>query len=174
MKKLVFVFEKMESGAYVLAKIAAFIMMLLTSADAAMRYVVHKPIIGAYEFSESYLMVILIFLSMSYVMKEKGHIRIDIFTDKMPKKFVEFLDKIYLLLAAALMFAIGYQGLVMTEEALINNYVSAGLIKWPTWASVIWVPIGAFLFTLRLLVNFVQSLMPSKESEYEQRDRNIS
>jgi TRAP-type C4-dicarboxylate transport system permease small subunit len=174
MKKIIYVFEKIESGAYILAQIAAFIMMLLTSADAAMRYIVHKPIVGAYEFSESYLMVIIIFLSMSYVMKEKGHIRIDIFIEKMPKKFVDFLDRIYLLLAAAFMLALGYQGMVMTDEAIVNNYVSSGLIKWPTWASVIWVPIGAYLFTLRLVLEFVQSLLPNKEKLYEERDRNIS
>ncbi|WP_413299858.1 TRAP transporter small permease [Bacillus sp. 1P10SD] len=174
MKKIVFVFEKIESGAFILAKIAAFIMMILTTADAAMRYIVHKPIIGAYEFSESYLMVILIFLSMSYVMKEKGHIRIDIFIEKMPIKLVEFLDRMYLLLAACLMFIIGYQGMLMTEEAIVNNYVSTGLIKWPTWASVIWVPIGSYLFTLRLILEFGQSLLPKKQKEVAQRDRNIS
>ena len=46
--------------------LAAFAMMCLTSADALSRYLLNRPIIGAYEITEKYLMVATIFLGLSY------------------------------------------------------------------------------------------------------------
>ena len=42
--------------------LAALAMMCLTSADALSRYLLNRPIIGAYEITEKYLMVATIFL----------------------------------------------------------------------------------------------------------------
>ena len=42
--------------------LAAFAIMCLTSADALSRYLLNRPIIGAYEITEKYLMVATIFL----------------------------------------------------------------------------------------------------------------
>ena len=45
--------------------LAAFAMMCLTSADALSRYAFNRPILGAYEITEKYLMVAAIFLWLS-------------------------------------------------------------------------------------------------------------
>ena len=46
--------------------LAALTMMCLTSADALSRYLLNRPIIGAYEITEKYLMVATIFLGLSF------------------------------------------------------------------------------------------------------------
>ena len=163
MKKVTDIFDKIDSVFFFIAQIAVLIMMLLTTADAIMRYVFNQAIMGAYHFSENYLMVIVVFLSMSYVMKMEGHIRIDIFLQYLPKKLVKVFDIIYPMLAAALMFAIAYQGMNMTIENYVNKSVAVGLIPWPIWLSWIWVPIGAYMFTLRLLLVSIQNLLGLNE-----------
>ena len=45
--------------------LAAFAIMCLTSADALSRYLLNRPIIGAYEITEKYLMVAAIYLGLS-------------------------------------------------------------------------------------------------------------
>jgi TRAP-type C4-dicarboxylate transport system permease small subunit len=167
MKFVLKIFDKIESGFFFVAKIALFVMMVLTTADAIMRYVFNHAITGAYTFTENYLMVIVAFLSMSYVMKLKGHIRIDIFTDKMPKSLVKWLNVIYLLAAAGFMFAVGYKSMFVTWEAYVRNYVATGVIPWPTWLSWIWVPIGAYLFTIRLLLIVYGTLRNKEDEVYE-------
>ncbi|KAB2336216.1 TRAP transporter small permease [Cytobacillus depressus] len=174
MKKVIDVFDKIDSFLFFIAQIAVLIMMLLTTADAVMRYIFSKSITGAYFFTEKYLMVIVVFLSMSYVMKMKGHIRIDLFIQYLPKRLVKVMDIIYTLLAAVLMFVIAYQAMFMTEEAFVNHYVATGLIPWPIWLSWIWVPIGAYMFTLRLLLIAFQSLLNFNTTDENNGQNHIS
>lgn len=158
MKLAVKIFDRIESGFFFIAKIALFVMMILTTVDAIMRYVFNHALIGAYTFTENYLMVIVAFLSMSYVMKLKGHIRIEFLTERMPKSLAKWLNVIYLLAAAGFMFAVGYKSMHVTWEAYVRNYVATGVIPWPTWLSWVWVPLGAYLFTLRLLLTAYATL----------------
>lgn len=143
-------------------------MMLVTSADASFRYLFDSPIMGAYDFTKDYLMVIAVFLSFSYVMKVNGHIKVDMLVERLPIGLVKLLNIIFLLIGALLMLVIGYQGLLTTEEAWVNNYTSTGIIPWPTWLSVIWVPIGSFLFVVRLLIETIKIVMGlNSYSEHE-------
>jgi TRAP-type C4-dicarboxylate transport system permease small subunit len=167
MKKVMNLFDKIDSFLFFIAQIAVFIMMILITADAVMRYVFNQSIVGAYHFSEKYLMVIIVFLSISYVWKLGGHIRIDLLTQYMPNKLVRALDVIYTLAAAFLLFFIGYQAMLSTHDAYVNNYVAAGLIPWPTWLSWVWIPIGAFIFTIRLLLNVVNMLLTFNQEDSE-------
>jgi TRAP-type C4-dicarboxylate transport system permease small subunit len=155
-KKSIKIFEYFESSLLFVSKLAVFLMMLVTSADALCRYIFNSPIIGAYDFAENYLMVVAVFLSFSYVMRVNGHIKVDILVERLPQSFNKVMNIIFLLIAAVLMFVIGYQGFLSTEEALVNNYTTTGLIAWPTWLSVIWVPIGSFLFFIRLIIETIK------------------
>jgi TRAP-type C4-dicarboxylate transport system permease small subunit len=159
MRKSMDYFDKLEKLFYSVSQLAVFIMMLTTSGDAIFRHVFDSPIVGAYEFTQNYLMVIVVFLSLSYVMKVKGHIKVDMLVEHLPDGLVKVLNIIFYLAAAVLMLIIGYQGALNTEEALVNHYTSAGLIAWPTWLSVIWVPIGSFLFVIRLILETIKIVM---------------
>jgi len=166
MRSLMKYFDCLELFFYFISKLAVFLMMLTTTADAICRYLFNSPIVGAYEFVESYLMVVVVFLSLSYVMKVNGHIKVDMLVEHLPDRLVRVLNIIFLLAGALLMLVIGYQGVLATEEAWVNNYTSSGLIAWPTWLSVIWVPIGSFLFVLRLILEAIKvALMNSDDEE---------
>jgi TRAP-type C4-dicarboxylate transport system permease small subunit len=172
-KKFIKYFEYLESSSLFLSKLAVFMMMLVTSADALCRYLFNSPIIGAYDFTENYLMVIAVFLSLSYVMRVNGHIRVDMLVERLPEPLVRVLNVIFLLIAAVLMFVIGYQGFLSTEEALVNNYRTTGLIAWPTWLSVLWVPIGSFLFVIRLLIETIKIAFNIKTENVSKVDTDI-
>ena len=64
--------------------LAAFLMMCLTSADALSRYLMNRPIIGAYELTEKYLMVAAIFLGLSYAYRGGVFIRVTFLVDRLP------------------------------------------------------------------------------------------
>lgn len=165
MKKVMLVVEKVERLILFFAQGAIFIMMFLITADAISRYLFQQSIIGVYEFTERYLMIAAVFLSMSYVMKIDGHIRLNLLIDRLPVKVSRVFNLIFLLLGAAFVFSIGYQGMIMTYEAWANNIAGTGLIPWPVWLSYIWVPIGAYLFTLRLLLQFIGIVFRDKTCE---------
>ncbi|TQR12279.1 TRAP transporter small permease [Psychrobacillus soli] len=145
-------FGKLEVLFLRLSQIALVIMMTLTTFDALSRHFFSKSITGAYEVTEMYLMVMLVFLSMSYVQKVDGHIRLDIIFERLSKRVQDILNIIFYLLAAAMMFFIGYQGFNMTLTAMQNNLIASGLINFPLWLSYIWIPIGSFLIMIRLIL----------------------
>lgn len=149
-------FEKVEIVFLKLSQLSILAMMVLTAADAASRYIFDKPIMGAYEITERYLMIILVFLSMSYVQKVDGHIRLDILFEKFSQKLQDVLNIFFFLLAALLMAFIGYEGAMSTYNAIANNLQLSGLINFPLWLSYIWIPLGSFLITIRLLISIVR------------------
>ena len=65
--------------------LATFLMMALTSADALSRYLLNRPITGAYELTEKYLMVAAVFLGMSYAYRGGGFIRVTFLVDRLPR-----------------------------------------------------------------------------------------
>jgi TRAP-type C4-dicarboxylate transport system permease small subunit len=64
--------------------LATVTIMLLTSADALSRYLLNRPIIGAYEITEKYLMVAAIFLGLSYAYRGGVFIRVTFLVDRLP------------------------------------------------------------------------------------------
>ena len=64
---------------------AAFAMMLLTSADALSRYLLNSPILGAYEITEKYLIVAMVFLGLSYAYRGGVFIRVTFLVDRLPR-----------------------------------------------------------------------------------------
>ena len=74
--------------------LATFAMMCLTSADAVSRYLFNRPIVGAYEITEKYLMVAAVFLGLSYAYRGGGFIRVTFLVDRLPpgaKAFADYL-----------------------------------------------------------------------------------
>jgi TRAP-type C4-dicarboxylate transport system permease small subunit len=64
--------------------LATFAMMLLTSFDALSRYLFNRPVLGAYEITEKYLMVAAIFLGLSYAYRGGVFIRVTFLVDRLP------------------------------------------------------------------------------------------
>src|SRR5262249_33795532 len=72
--------------ALVYASVVATIgIMGLTSADALSRYLLNRPITGAYEITEKYLMVAAIFLGLSYAYRGGVFIRVTFLVDRLPR-----------------------------------------------------------------------------------------
>ncbi len=58
-------------------------MMCLTSADALSRYAFNRPILGAFEITEKYLMVAAIFMGLSYGYRGGLFIRVTFLVDRL-------------------------------------------------------------------------------------------
>ena len=73
-----------ETVLVTVAVIATAVMMLLTSFDALARYLLNRPILGAYEITEKYLMTAAIFLGLSYAYRGGAYIRVTFLVDRLP------------------------------------------------------------------------------------------
>ena len=68
-----------------IAGIVLFGMMMLTTIDVVCRYFFNSSILGVYEITE-FMMVCLIFLSLSFAQKLKGHVAVNILVDRFSHK----------------------------------------------------------------------------------------
>ncbi len=151
-------FHRLEAILHGIGAVAAFMMMVLITFDTAGRYLFNKPIQGTLEITELYLMIMVVFLTLSYSFKRGEHIRIDILYRHFSAKTKALVDMLSLLLSALLFAVITYQGWVMTYEAWSQDQYTFGVITLPMVFSYIWVPLGSGTLTLRLLINFFTTL----------------
>jgi TRAP-type C4-dicarboxylate transport system permease small subunit len=135
-----------------MAVISTFVMMCLTTADAAGRYLFNRPITGAYEVTINYLMVAAVFPAMAYAYREGAHIRVTFMVDWFPRplKLVvnHFVQIVSVLFCAALVFATFTQAL-----RAISTGTTLSSIDIPQGPAYLLVPLGLFFTSLMMLID---------------------
>lgn len=129
---------------------ATFCMMFLTSADAASRYLLNRPITGAYELTEKYLLTASVFLGMCYAYRGGVFIRVAFLVDRLPpalKLLADHLAQVVSLLCC-LLFAVA-----TTQQALraLSSGTTLSTLPLPLGPAYFLVPIGFSLLALLML-----------------------
>ncbi len=134
------------------AVFATFIMMLLTTADAAGRYLFNRPITGAYEITTNYLMISAIFLAMTFAYRGGANIRVTFLVNLLPRRielgFNHLVQIASTLYCATLVYATFKQAL-----RTIATGTTLSSIEIPQGPAYLLVPAGLFLTTLMMLVD---------------------
>jgi TRAP-type C4-dicarboxylate transport system permease small subunit len=134
------------------AVLATAAMMCLTSVDAASRYLFNRPITGAYEITEKYLMVAAVFLGFSYAYRGGCFIRVTFLIDRLPaplKLLANYMAQIISLLYSLLFcVATARQGLLAASEATTLSAVPV-----PVGPAYLLVPVGFFAMAVLMLVD---------------------
>ncbi|MCW5656843.1 MAG: TRAP transporter small permease [Burkholderiaceae bacterium] len=143
----------METVCGWVASACLFAIMVTVFADVAMRYLLNAPLTWSYDFVSLYLMVALFFLALSVTLRDGHHVRVDILWTRCRPRIRHAMELICNALTAVVMFAIVVQGGLKTWDSWQADAVVAGAIPWPTWAMAVFVPIGAGLLLLRLLLS---------------------
>lgn len=141
-----------ERGLTLVASLATFAMMLLTTADAGGRYLLNRPILAAYEVTTNYLMVAAIFLAMPYAYRQGANIRVTFLVDRLGGRARLVIDHavqvVSMLYCAALVAATFWQARhVMVTH---TTFVTLDLPLWPAHLAV---SIGLFVTTLLMLID---------------------
>jgi TRAP-type C4-dicarboxylate transport system permease small subunit len=138
--------------ASVLATIA---MMCLTSADALSRYLLNRPIIGAYEITEKYLMVAAIYLGLSYAYRGGVFIRVTFLVDRLPgpmKLLASYFAHLVSLLFCLIILV------ATTQQALrgLNDDTTLSALPLLVGPAYSLVPLGFLALTVIMLVDLTR------------------
>ncbi len=148
--------ERIERAAGIAAALLMFVIMIIVACDVAMRYVFNRPFAWSYDLISIYLITALFYFSLSRTFTIHGHIGVDILQYYLPI-WARRLCQIAVGLLGALLFAlIAYLGTIRTYGEFEDGLVTSGYIEWPTWAAVVFVPIGSTMITLRLFLHALQ------------------
>ncbi|MFS0823140.1 TRAP transporter small permease [Bacillus sp. 1P02SD] len=150
--------QKIEKVLLFLGAVLTIFMMFLITLDVILRKLGH-PIQGTFELVQV-LTVGIVFLGAAYVQSIKGHVFIEVATDKLPKKIQQALDFFGYLIGIAVCVVITWQSGIGVWDSLVMNEVAAGIAKIPLWPAKIVIFIGMALLSIRLLLDIVYYLFP--------------
>jgi len=130
------------------------LMMLLTTFDLLSRKFLDYSIPSLYEFTEDYLMVSLVFLTLSYVYAVGGHVRVTLFEQRIPARVNAVWRRAHKAMAFVLFALIAVKGWEAAVEAYQYNEMSNSLLAYPLAPALMMVPIGSVMLCLRILQSF--------------------
>jgi TRAP-type transport system small permease protein len=129
------------------------LMMLLTSADAAGRYLFNTPITGAYEITEKYLMVLTLF-GVCYAYRKGSYVRLTFAVDLLPRSMkgpVNYLVQgISIFFSLLLLVNTGAQTLRVAAAKSIVDVRGWSMPLWPAYAII---PLGLFFLLVAMVLD---------------------
>jgi len=138
--------------------VGLMLMMFLSTFDVLARKIFDYSIPSLYEFTEDYLMVALVFLSLSYVYKMGGHVRVTLFIKYIPGVIKKSLNVVLDLAALVLFFMIMVKGWENTFRAFQLNEVCSSLLAYPMGPALLLVPVGSALLCVRIAHSIILSV----------------
>lgn len=127
------------------------LMMLLTTFDMLSRKFLDYSIPSLYEFTEDYLMVSLVFLTISYVYTQGAHVRVTLLEQMLPRRFRLVWEKVHQLITLVLFFFIMVKGWGAAVRAYEFNEMSNSVLAYPLAPALMLVPIGSAMLCLRII-----------------------
>ena len=136
-----------------IAGIVLFGMMMLTTIDVICRYFFNASILGVYEITE-FMMVCVVFFSLSFAQKLKGHVAVNILVDCLGNKPRHIFDGFNFLVSMILLILIAVMSFSQGIELLHSNRVS-GNLNIPVYPFFFVLTIGCVSMSLELLRDLI-------------------
>lgn len=144
--------NKLDSLLSTVAAVTLFIMMAWVFLDVLFRTIFNSPIKGTTDIAGEYLMVILVYLSISYVQKNDGHVKVRLVLDKLGNVKRTFIVIFCNLIGSLVFIFLGYFNFLEAIDYMDRGVRSISTLNYPL-APALWViAIGTLLLALRLLV----------------------
>lgn len=152
-------------AALVVAGVALITMMIVVVLDVSLKYLFHQPVPGTLEMVSYLFMAACAFLPFAFVQKKEGHIVMTLATDWLPANALRLLVGVTSLIGAAYMFLFSWSsGVEAMEMTLIGESTSAIYFEIPIWPARWFVPIGAGLMAIWMLLQGLIRLFGGRDA----------
>lgn len=141
-----------ERALTLVAVLATFTMMLLTTADATGRYLLNRPILAAYEITTNYLMIAAVFLALPYAYRQGANIRVTFLVERLGRRARLVIDHLVQVASIAYCAALVFATFQQARHILATRttFVTLDL---PLWPAHLVLSAGLFLLTLMMLID---------------------
>jgi TRAP-type C4-dicarboxylate transport system permease small subunit len=147
--------SSIEKGLLAVATAGLLLMMLLTSIDALGRHLFNHPLRGNLEFTSLYLMVILVFATLSSNYAQGVHVRIDVVSERLKKRFGKNHTRIVALVCLPVFALFTWYACLEAVSKFRDFETRLGAIPFPIYLSYAWVALGGITLTCRFLLDIV-------------------
>jgi TRAP-type C4-dicarboxylate transport system permease small subunit len=150
MSALVHIYDYLRDGMAVIGGLLVVAMVLYVSASVFLRHTPY-PIGWGLEVAE-YSLIILTFFSAGWLLKNRGHTRIDILLDLIKKpRTRSFVDGILYVITAAINLFLMIFAAILTWENYLSGTLQVKVYTFPKWMLCIIIPVGFFPLTIESL-----------------------
>lgn len=150
---------RLERLSVVLGVAALFAMMVLITADVALRYGLNRPFVFTRDVVGLYLMPAVFFLVLSDSLRGEAQIRVTLLRDLMGPRTRAVADVVGDVPALAAFAVIFYGSVWQGIEAFTRDEVVAGSIAWRTWPSFALCAAGSLMLAVRLAIATVRIIL---------------
>ncbi|HCX62490.1 MAG TPA: hypothetical protein DHU59_08640 [Clostridiales bacterium] len=117
------------------------------------RVAFNKPLSNLVEYS-TYSLLYVTFLGAPQILKNKGHINLDIVTNALPAKVNNILSLCIDVVGAIICACIFYFGLLVVTDNYNFNIKVMDSMGTPMWLLTIVIPVGMFFLAIQFIRNF--------------------
>ena len=147
---LVHIYDYLRDGLAVISGLLVVAMVLYVSASVFLRHTPY-PMGWGLEVAE-YSLIILTFFSAGWLLKNRGHTRIDIIIDLIKKpRTRSIVDGILYLVTAAITLFLMIIAAIVTRENYLSGTLQVKIYTFPKWMLCIIIPIGLFFVVIESL-----------------------
>lgn len=142
-------FDRLLQLAALCSGILIVFLMLSVCWEVVMRYFFNSPTIWVVELA-SYSVLWITFLGAPWILKEKGHVKMDLLLEALSWENRRLFNLITSLFAAGICLLVGYYGTVSTIDLYQTGFKTQTVLMLPKWPLVSVIPLGMFLTALEL------------------------
>ncbi len=144
---LVHIYNYLRDGLAVISGFLVVAMVLYVSASVFLRHTPY-PMGWGLEVAE-YSLIILTFFSAGWLLKNRGHTRIDILLDLIKKPRTRaIVDGILYVITAVITLFLVIFGVIVTWENYLSGTLQVKIYTFPKWMLCIIIPIGLFFLVI--------------------------
>ena len=148
------IFDYLITALAVVAGALLLGMVLIISYNVLMRYFIGKPPVWTTEMTE-WILLYATFLAAAWVLKEDGHVKIDIIVMRLSQKKQYVLSFIVCILGILTCGFLAYHGFIATYSLFKRDVIMMGMILMPKYILVGIIPLGILLVFIQFIRSFV-------------------
>jgi len=151
--------------------VAIGLMMLMGAADIALTNIDllgfnSRPVPGASEFIAT-MMVVAVFLGVPLAQQRRGHIQVDLVTQRLAVPLRRLCGVLSHGLSAAMFAGIAWFGWKTAAHAWMVGEFAAGSFNLPLWPARMALAVGSSVMVLQCLLDLLGDFIPALQSEPE-------
>ena len=149
-----------EIGENILAKVAIVILCLVIISvclEIFMRYFLNRPLMWVVELTE-YALLWVTFLGAAWLLKEGGHVRVDIVINFMSERWKSRCAVFSSLLGLLISLILTYFGAFATYDHWARDMFKPTVLEFPTWIVLAAIPLGSIFLVFRFLNLMLKNL----------------
>jgi TRAP-type C4-dicarboxylate transport system permease small subunit len=144
-------YNGLVNGGAAVAGIIFLFMMALVCVDVVLRYIFNNPLGWVVEVCE-YLLLYVTFLGSAWLLRNRGHVRVDILLSYLPAKTTMRMNVATSLLGAVSCLFLVIFGIETTWDAFVRGIPEIKTLSIPKWTLFWIIPFGSLLLFIEFLL----------------------